>query len=226
MKPLVRCQFPLRRARRCGSTSWPRETKCQPRVYHDELGHCVRFKSLGASPPELAGCRCTTAPASLHQHVRRRPYHRVRLRHRASRPQGSGWRAMYCRISARPETEKKIGSTSCSAVISDGAPELAKGDSGRFPETRCPLRHRAAPAILQDPGPPPPASGGARKGDDDTPGPDTRSPVQRLLDKFSLRARRTRSNSRSRGRKRVVLCQTLPRPRIGECTTRIRRDTL
>jgi len=140
-------------------------------VFHDELD-LAPFKCRVKSGGGHAG---HNGLRSLHQHVGE-AYHRVRLGigHPGHKDRVAGYVLSDFGKAEQKWLDELLGG------ISDGAPELAKGDSGRFLNA---VSLRTAPPRSSRTRPAPPASE-APKGDDDTPGPDTRSPVQRLLDKF------------------------------------------
>jgi PTH1 family peptidyl-tRNA hydrolase len=139
-------------------------------VFHDELdlapGKC-RVKSGGGHAGHN-GLR------SLHQHIGE-AYHRVRL--------GIGHPGHKDRVAAYVLSD--FGKADQDWLddlmrgISDGAPDLARGDSARFLNA---VALRTAPPRSSTTAPK--AAEKAPKSSGEAPGPDARSPVQRLLDKF------------------------------------------
>jgi PTH1 family peptidyl-tRNA hydrolase len=143
-------------------------------VFHDELdlapGKC-RVKSGGGHAGHN-GLR------SLHQHMGE-AYHRVRL--------GIGHPGHKDRVASYVLSDfaksDRDWLDDLMRGISDGAAELARGDTGRFLNA---VSRRTAPP--RDTGTPPPASGGAARGAgraaEPEPEPDARTPLQRLVDRF------------------------------------------
>jgi len=140
-------------------------------VFHDELD-LAPFKCRVKSGGGHAG---HNGLRSMHQHIGE-AYHRVRLG--IGHPGHKDRVAAYVLSDFAKAEQKWLDDLM--AGISDGAPELARGDSGRFLNAvalrTAPPRSSKAPAAGK--------AEEAPKSDDDATAPEARSPMQRLLDKF------------------------------------------